>query len=67
MLPPYGRQSLPHRFGENRNDRPEGSSLGRYHYVIEVEDKEGITAEQIEAVCASDDVRFAGRFDSAEK
>lgn len=49
------------------HDRPEGSSLGRYHYVIEVEDKEGITAEQIEAVCSSDDVRFAGRFDSAEK
>ncbi len=49
------------------HDRPEGSSLGRYHYVIEVENEEGITDEQIEAVCAMDGVRFAGCFDAAEK
>ena len=49
------------------HDRPEGSSLGSYHYVIEVEDTDGITDDQIAALCALDGVRFAGRFDSAEK
>ncbi len=49
------------------HDRPEGSRLGRYYYVIEVEDTAGITGEQISAVSAFDSVRFAGSFDTAEK
>ncbi len=49
------------------HDRPEGSRLGMYHYVIEVSDEEGISDAQIEAVSAAEDVRFAGRFDAAEK
>lgn len=49
------------------HDRPEGSALGFYHYVIEVEDSTGISNGQIDAVCAFDGVRFAGRFDTAEK
>ena len=49
------------------HDRPEGSALGVYHYVIEVEDGSGITDDQIEPVCASGHTRFAGRFDMTEK
>ncbi len=49
------------------HDRPEGSSLGSYHFVIEVEDTDGITEDQIRAVSAYDGVRFAGCFDTVEK
>ena len=49
------------------HDRPEGSRLGRYHYVIEVECEEGITDAQIAAVSALEEVRFAGRFNAVEK
>ena len=49
------------------HDRPEGSRLGRYHYVIEVENPAGVTDQQIEAVCAMEGVRFAGRFNAVEK
>lgn len=49
------------------HDRPEGSQLGRYYYVIEAENEAGITDEQINAVSASEDVRFAGLFNAAEK
>ena len=49
------------------HDRPEGSSLGRYHYVIEAENSEGVSDEQVSGVCALDGVRFAGRFAMAEK
>lgn len=49
------------------HDRPEGSSLGRYHYVIEVECETGITNTQVQAVSALEGVRFAGCFNAAEK
>jgi len=49
------------------HDRPEGSALGRYHYVIEVEGADPIGDEQIDRVRAIEGVRFAGRFESAEK
>jgi len=49
------------------HDRPEGSRLGRYHYVIEVEDEAGITDVQIETVSAMEGLRFAGRFQAVEK
>ena len=49
------------------HDRPEGSFLGMYHYVIEVECEAGITDAQIEAVSALDGLRFAGRFNAVEK
>ena len=49
------------------HDRPEGSRLGRYHYVIEVEDKAGSTDVQIETVSAMEGLRFAGRFQAVEK
>ena len=49
------------------HDRPEGSFLGSYHYVIEVEDPAGITDAQIETIAAWDGVRFAGRFQTIQK
>ena len=48
------------------HDRPEGSRLGRYHYVIEAEDTEGITDAQVRTISALEGVRFAGRFNAAE-
>lgn len=49
------------------HDRPEGSALGTYHYVIEVESEAGVTEAQLDAVRAMDGVRFAGCFDAVEK
>ena len=49
------------------HDRPEGSALGSYHYVIEVENEAGVTAAQIDAVRGAEGVRFAGCFDATEK
>ena len=49
------------------HDRPEGSRLGMYRYVIEVSSDGGVTASQAEAVSALEGVRFAGRFNAAEK
>ena len=47
------------------HDRPEGSRLGMYRYLIEVEDDTGIDEAQLEA-CADEDARCAGRFDALE-
>ena len=44
------------------HDRPEGSYLGRYHYVIETENPEGVSEEQIQAACAMDGVVWLGCF-----
>ena len=49
------------------HDRPEGSRLGSYHYVIEVDDNDGITGEQIDTVCDEAGVRFAGCFNAVDK
>ena len=49
------------------HDRPEGSRLGRYHYVIETESETGITDAQIASVSALEWIRYAGRFDVKEK
>lgn len=49
------------------HDRPEGSYLGRYYYVIEAEDETGISDVQIESLNQFEELRFAGRFNSAEK
>ena len=50
-----------------RHDRPEGSALGNYHYVIEVESEDGVTEAQIDAVRNMNGVRFAGCFNAVEK
>ena len=49
------------------HDRPEGSALGRYHYVIEVESATAIEDDQIDMIKAIEGVRFAGRFETTEK
>ena len=49
------------------HDRPEGSRLGSYHFVIEAENETGVTEEQIEAVCSMEGVRFAGCFNVIEE
>ena len=49
------------------HDRPEGSALGTYNYMIEVENTEGIHKAQLDAVRSMDGVRFAGCFDAVEK
>lgn len=49
------------------HDRPEGSALGEYHYVVEYENPDGVTDEQIAAVSGMAGVRFLGRFRATEK
>ena len=49
------------------HDRPEGSRLGKYHYVIETEDETGITDTQITTVSALECIRYAGCFNVKEK
>ena len=49
------------------HDRPEGSALGRYHFVIEMKDPDGITGAQLDAARTLEDVRFAGCFNTVEK
>ena len=49
------------------HDRPEGSALGSYHYLIEVETEADAAEAQIEVACAMDGVRFAGCFNAVEK
>ena len=49
------------------HDRPEGSWLGIYNYVIEVENPNGISEKQIEKLEAIPEIRFLGGFDVIEK
>lgn len=49
------------------HDRPEGSSLGLYNYVIEVEDEDGILDSQLSAFEGIKELRFAGRFNAVGK
>ena len=49
------------------HDRPEGSRLGSYHYLIEAECASGITSQQIDSISRIPEVRFLGCFDSREK
>ena len=49
------------------HDRPAGSALGTYHYIIEVENPEGITDEQEEQIKAIPEIRYYGSFETVEK
>ena len=53
--------------GISFHDRPEGSMLGKYNYIIEVENKNGATDKLLEKLGAIEDVRILGRFRVAEK
>ena len=44
------------------HDLPEGSQLGKYHYIIEVQDKAGISDERIAKLESIPEVRYLGRF-----
>ena len=49
------------------HDRPEGSELGSYFYVIEVENEGGITQAQLDRISKLEEVRLVGKFRSVEK
>lgn len=49
------------------HDRPEGSKLGKYNYIIEFEVPGGITDKQINKVCENDIIRFLGSFNTVSK
>ena len=49
------------------HDRPEGSRLGAYHYLVEATNENGITKQQLETVRAIPEARFLGCFIPAEK
>lgn len=48
------------------HDRPEGSNLGVYNYIIEVESERGITEKQIEKIKENSSIRYLGCFDVLE-
>jgi prephenate dehydratase/chorismate mutase/prephenate dehydratase len=49
------------------HDRPKGSYLGDYNYILEVENRDGIHEEQLEPVLKFSEVRFLGSFSVREK
>lgn len=49
------------------HDLPEGSKLGKYNYIIEVEASGGVTDDQINTVSQNDSIRFLGSFKTASK
>ena len=49
------------------HDRPEGSRLGMYNYIIEVESKNGITDDKIGRICSELQARFLGSFNAVSK
>ena len=49
------------------HDRPEGSRLGTYHYIVEVENRNGVTDKQIEIIKAIPEIRVLGCFETTEK
>ena len=49
------------------HDRPEGSQLGKYNYIIEVENTTGITDSHIKKIAAISELRYLGRFNVIEK
>jgi len=49
------------------HDRPDGSALGSYRYIIEAECANGVTQKQLDAVCKHAEVRFLGSYNAVEK
>ena len=49
------------------HDRPEGSKLGAYRYIIEVESSDGVTEEDLEEIEKIPEVRCLGTFNAVEK
>ena len=49
------------------HDRPEGSKLGMYNYILEFESKSGITDKIKRTIDGIDDIQYRGSFDVMEK
>ena len=49
------------------HDRPEGSALGTYNYVIEIKDKNGLSDKQISGITSFPEIRYLGKFNVAEE
>ena len=49
------------------HDRPEGSRLGAYRYIIEVENEKGISDKLLRKIEGIPEVRFLGSFHAVEK
>ena len=49
------------------HDRPKGSALGTYNYIIEIEDKDGLSDKQISEITSFSEIRYLGKFNVAEK
>ncbi len=49
------------------HDRPEGSFLGSYNYILEVECKNGITDKQLKSVTGFSEIRYLGSYGVMEK
>ncbi|MBQ1291488.1 MAG: hypothetical protein IIY28_09090 [Lachnospiraceae bacterium] len=49
------------------HDRPEGSALGIYNYIIEVENPDGIREAQLDELSAFPEIRYLGSFDVLAK
>ena len=49
------------------HDRPDGSALGSYRYIIETENPNGVTKKQIGKVCEHMEVRCLGSYNAVEK
>lgn len=49
------------------HDRPEGSALGSYHYIIEVVSDGGLSCEQMDRISNLQGVRCIGTFHAVEK
>ncbi len=49
------------------HDRPEGSRLGSYYYIIEAENASRINPKQIEKIESIPEIRCLGSFDVFEK
>ncbi len=49
------------------HDRPDGSYLGAYRYIIEVEKTDGVTEREMEMIEKIPEIRCLGTFDVSEK
>lgn len=49
------------------HDRPEGSFLGSYNYIIEVESESGVSAKTLETPGAIPELNYLGSFQVVEK
>ena len=49
------------------HDRPEGSFLGSYNYIVEVESESGVSGQTLEKLSAISELKYLGSFQVVEK